>query len=267
MTINASEFAEFLPRYVWHMEEPICEPPAVALYYVSQLAKNHVKVLLSGEGGDEAFAGYPDYRNLVWLERLKKLAGPLSPIFGQAVSLLTGNKPLRRFNKYGHLIGMNFDNYYYSRSSNPLAFMNKSAEQFFTPEFHDVIGRGKAHSFRDLLLRNVNDQELLDKMLYIDTKTWLVDDLLLKADKITMANSIELRVPLLDHVVLEYAASLPDDFKLRRFTTKYILKKAFEGRVPDEILYRKKTGFPVPYARWMSNEVNIFAMYFLMRKP
>ncbi len=84
MTIDASEFAEFLPKYVWHMEEPVCEPPAVALYYVSRLAKDHVKVLLSGEGGDEAFAGYPNYRNLVWLERIKKLSGPLSSMIGQA---------------------------------------------------------------------------------------------------------------------------------------------------------------------------------------
>jgi asparagine synthase (glutamine-hydrolysing) len=153
-------------------------------------------------------------------------------------------------------MGMNFDNYYYSRSSSPLTFMNKSAEQFFTSEFHDAIVNEKTHGFRAMLLRNTDDQELLDKMLYIDTKTWLVDDLLLKADKITMANSIELRVPLLDHVVLEYAASLPTDFKLRGFTTKYLLKKAFEGRVPREILNRKKTGFPVPYDRWMSSELN-----------
>ncbi len=118
------------------------------------------------------------------------------------------------------------------------------------------MSASKANDFRESLLQNVKDEQLLDKMLYIDTKTWLVDDLLLKADKITMANSIELRVPLLDHVVLEYAASLPTDFKLKGFTTKYILKKAFEGRVPHEILYRKKTGFPVPYDQWLSNELN-----------
>jgi asparagine synthase (glutamine-hydrolysing) len=246
------------------MEEPVCEPPAVALYYVSRLAKDHVKVLLSGEGGDEAFAGYPNYRNLVWLERLKKLAGPLSPMIGRAVSLLTTSKPLKRFNKYGHLMAMNFENYYYSRSSSPLTFMNKTTEQFFTPEFHDTRGREKTHDFRDLLLQNCSHQELLDKMLYIDTKTWLVDDLLLKADKITMANSIELRVPFLDHAVLEYAASVPTDFKLRGFTTKYILKKAFEGRVPDEILNRKKTGFPVPYDRWMSNELSEYVRDILL---
>ena len=78
MTISAKDFADFMPQYVWHMEEPVCEPPAIALYYVSKLARNYVKVLLSGEGGDEAFAGYSNYRNLVWLERVKRAVSPLN---------------------------------------------------------------------------------------------------------------------------------------------------------------------------------------------
>jgi asparagine synthase (glutamine-hydrolysing) len=255
MTIDAAEFAEFLPKYVWHMEEPICEPPAVALYYVSRLAKDHVKVLLSGEGGDEAFAGYPNYRNLVWLERIKKVSGPLRPILGKAVSLITGSGPLKRFNKYGHLMGLNFEDYYYSRTSSPLTYMNRNAANLYTSEFRELMHTNNNHDLRELLLQNTDGQELLDKMLYIDTKTWLPDDLLIKADKITMANSIELRVPLLDHGVLEYAAVLPADLKLKGFTTKYVLKKTFEDRVPHEILYRKKTGFPVPYERWMAHEL------------
>jgi asparagine synthase (glutamine-hydrolysing) len=93
-------------------------------------------------------------------------------------------------------------------------------------------------------------------MLYVDTKTWLPDDLLIKADKMTMANSVELRVPLLDHQVLEFAAALPVSYKLHNGTTKYILKKAFENRVPKEILFRKKTGFVVPYEKWISEDLN-----------
>ncbi len=256
MSIDAAEFAAFLPKYVWHMEEPVCEPPAVALYYVSRLAKDHVKVLLSGEGGDEAFAGYPNYRNLVWLERIKKLTGPLSPAVGKAAALITRSGPLERFNKYGHLMGMDFEKYYYSRASSPLTCMNRNATDLYTAEFYETSGNGSVDGFRDRILKHAEGQALLDKMLYIDSKTWLPDDLLLKADKITMANSIELRVPLLDHTVLEYAATLPSNYKLRGFTMKYILKRAFEGRVPDEILNRKKTGFPVPYDRWMRNELN-----------
>jgi asparagine synthase (glutamine-hydrolysing) len=92
-------------------------------------------------------------------------------------------------------------------------------------------------------------------MLYIDTKTWLPDDLLIKADKMTMANSIELRVPLLDHKVLEFAASLPPKFKLNGFTRKYILKKTLSDRIPKEIRNRKKAGFPVPYGSWLRNDL------------
>jgi asparagine synthase (glutamine-hydrolysing) len=97
--------------------------------------------------------------------------------------------------------------------------------------------------------------DLLSKMLYIDTKSWLPDDLLVKADKMTMANSVELRVPLLDHEILEFAAGLPASFKLHGVTTKYILKTAFRKFVPNEILDRKKTGFLVPYASWMRKEL------------
>ena len=103
------------------------------------------------------------------------------------------------------------------------------------------------------LFSTVKDQGILDQMLYIDTKTWLPDDLLIKADKMTMANSLELRVPLLDHRVLEFAASLPPHYKLKGFTLKYIWKKALSKRVPDRILKRKKAGFPVPYEFWLRN--------------
>ena len=108
------------------------------------------------------------------------------------------------------------------------------------------------------LQEHVRGQNTLDAMLYIDTKTWLPDDLLIKADKMTMANSIELRVPLLDHGLLEFAASLPSSFKLNGFSTKYILKKAMSQRIPQAILDRKKTGFPVPYESWIRNDLKDF---------
>jgi asparagine synthase (glutamine-hydrolysing) len=104
----------------------------------------------------------------------------------------------------------------------------------------------------------VKEQDALNQMLYVDTKTWLPDDLLVKADKITMANSLELRVPLLDHLVLEFAAALPIEYKVKGWQTKRILKKAFEGRVPPEIVNRKKTGFPVPYPQWLRNELRTY---------
>jgi asparagine synthase (glutamine-hydrolysing) len=125
----------------------------------------------------------------------------------------------------------------------------------YSAEFLSAVDRNRSlepvHTFQ----RHVRDEGPLDAMLYIDTKTWLPDDLLIKADKMTMANSIELRVPLLDHKVLEFAASLPAKFKLNGLTTKFILKKALSQRIPKEIRNRKKTGFPVPYASWLRNDL------------
>ncbi len=111
----------------------------------------------------------------------------------------------------------------------------------------------KQHSLLPVtqLLQHSEGQDLVSRMLYVDTKTWLPDDLLVKADKMTMANSVELRVPLLDHQVLEFAASLPSDFKVHGFQTKYIAKKSLSRVVPKAILDRKKAGFPVPYESWI----------------
>ena len=117
MTMSAQDFLAFLPKYVWHMEEPVCEPPAIALYYVSKLAAEHVKVLISGEGGDEAFAGYQTYRNLVWLERLKSIIGPFNGSIGRMVETLGRmHFGLKRLQKYAPLLSIPFDQYYYSRA-------------------------------------------------------------------------------------------------------------------------------------------------------
>ena len=251
MTIKSSDFLDFLPKYVWHMEEPVCEPPAIALYYVSKLAREHVTVLISGEGGDEAFAGYQNYRNLVWLERIKRALGPAArPVSALATELgkLSGFK---RFGKYAPLMNLPLEKYYSSRTSNPFAFFNRNRQELYTPEFLASLNGNDAAQVAKDYFSKVNGLKDLDRMLYVDTKTWLPDDLLIKADKMTMANSLELRVPLLDHQVLEFAASLPASFKLNGFTTKHILKKALSQRIPREIRDRKKTGFPVPYDTWL----------------
>jgi asparagine synthase (glutamine-hydrolysing) len=258
MTISPRDFADFLPKYVWHMEEPVCEPPAVALYYVTKLAREHVKVLISGEGGDEAFAGYQNYRNLVWLERFKTGAGPLAGPAGRMLGSIGRIGRLRRIEKYSQLMGLDLKHYYYSRTSSPFSYFNRHKNILYSPALQQQVNPERSTQYLSDLFAKVAGQDPLNQMLYVDTKTWLPDDLLIKADKITMANSLELRVPLLDHKVLEFAASLPSNYKLRAFTTKYILKKAFGGRIPDKILRRKKTGFPVPFESWFRNELKSF---------
>jgi asparagine synthase (glutamine-hydrolysing) len=267
-TITAQNFWDFLPSYVWHMEEPVCEPPAVALYYVTKLARNHVKVLLSGEGGDEAFAGYPNYPNMLRAQRVGSLLGPLARLAGSGAGIAGSLLGDPRLQRYGAALGHPLAEHYFSRTSGPTSFFNRYAERFLTPDFLAETNGSAAipalsqpstlnsqlrtpAAYIAHLAAAVQDQGLLNQMLYIDTKTWLPDDLLIKADKITMANSLELRVPLLDHQVLEFAASLPPEFKVRGKETKRILKSAFARVLPREVIDRKKAGFPVPYAGWL----------------
>ena len=258
-TITASDFAAFLPRYIWHMEEPVCEPPAIALYYVSKLAREHVTVLLSGEGGDEAFAGYSNYRNLVWLERLKRGGATLNGALAAGVSLASSALDSRRLAKYVPLMTEQFPDYYYSRTSNPYRTTGNGLANVYSADFGNTIDREHSLAPVRKLQAQVRGQGTLNSMLYIDTKTWLPDDLLIKADKMTMANSMELRVPLLDHKVLEFAASLPPKRKLSGKTTKYILKKTLSRQIPAAIRNRKKAGFPVPYASWFRNDIKDLA--------
>lgn len=255
ISISADDFWDFLHAYVWHMEEPVCEPPAVALHYVSKLARQHVKVVLSGEGGDEAFAGYPNYPNMLKLDRVRAATGPLAQPVGALAGIAGGVLGDSRLQRYGHALGRPLAEHYFSRTSSPTAYFNRHAGTFFSGEFLASVNGDSAAAFMSRLIKPVANEPLLNQMLYLDTKTWLPDDLLIKADKMTMANSIELRVPLLDHVVLEFAASLPPEFKVRGRETKRVLKAAFARQLPQEVLTRKKAGFPVPYQSWLRNEL------------
>jgi asparagine synthase (glutamine-hydrolysing) len=249
-TISPKSFLATLPAYVWHMEEPVCEPPGVALYLVSRLARQHVTVLLSGEGGDEAFAGYENYRNLLWVDHARRLLGPFSMPASGLLAALSRRPRFRRMQPYAPLLAMPIARYYRSRT----AFAPNAHERLYTDDFRSAVTRHR-------LVASLADptgspaREPLNHMLYVDTKTWLPDDLLVKADKLTMANSIELRVPFLDHHVLEFAAALPVADKLRGWSAKRILKAAVRDRVPSAILARPKRGFPVPYARWLRDDL------------
>jgi asparagine synthase (glutamine-hydrolysing) len=256
ITITSSEFRDFLPDYIWHMEEPVCEAPAVALYYVSKLARDYVKVLLSGEGGDEAFAGYQNYRSILWLERLKRVLGPAQSPTAAGLRYLNQIFDNEKINKFGPLLNASLERYYYSRTSSPVCFFNSSRRaEVYTAELLSRTNKENSLRVARDLMSKAAGYDTLAKMLYLDTMTWLPDDLLIKADKMTMANSVELRVPLLDHELLEFAASLPSQFKVHGFTTKYIAKKVLEKHVPKSIIKRRKAGFPVPYANWLRTEM------------
>jgi asparagine synthase (glutamine-hydrolysing) len=257
ISLTADDFRGFLPRYVWHMEEPVCEPPAVALYFVAELARqSSVKVLLSGEGGDEAFGGYQTYRNLLLLERLKAALGPTRGLLRLGFRA-AGRAGWKRLEPYADLVDPPLAAYYFSRTASPGTFFNRRKSALYTPEFAAALA-GRASDTPTRRLFEGASGPLLNRMLYVDAKTWLPDDLLVKADKMTMAASVELRVPLLDHRILEFAASLPPRFKVRGWHLKRILKAALGQSVPPAILRRKKTGFPVPYDAWLRGELKPF---------
>ena len=141
LTITAKQFQDFLPDYVWHMEEPVCEPPAIALFYVSRLAKDYVKVLLSGEGGDEAFAGYQNYRSTIWLERLKEALGPLRGAATDSLLYLNRLLSFEKIAKYAPLLRIPFASYYYSRTSSPFSFFNSRSEWLYSDGFAHSVDR------------------------------------------------------------------------------------------------------------------------------
>ncbi len=258
MTISAEDFRDFLPDYAWYMEEPVCEAPAIALYYITKLARESVKVLISGEGGDEAFAGYQTYRGVLWLERLKKALGPMRGPVSSAAGAANGFLKNPRIAKYGPLLGRPFESYYYSRSSGPDSFFNRNLNALYSGDFAGQSDKDFATRPMQRVMADSRKFGLVNRMLYVDTKTSLPDDLLLKADKMTMANSIELRVPFLDHKLLEFAASLPENQKVRGLTTKYVAKRALASRIPDPILKRRKAGFPVPFGAWLRTDLKGF---------
>jgi asparagine synthase (glutamine-hydrolysing) len=264
LSISSANFADFLPSYVWHMEEPVCEPPAVALYYISRLARQCVKVLISGEGGDEAFAGYENYRNIFWFEQLKAACGPLQRPVGAGMTLLGRMLDSRVLLKYGARMGVPFEEYYFSRTSSPFEFLGRERSNLYSAAMAQAVDSDRAVSVTRRYMESAAKYGVLNKMLYVDTNTWLPDELLVKADKMTMANSMELRVPLLDHKVLEFAAGLPRDAKVRRLTMKYMAKKALKGHVPEEILARRKAGFPVPYRMWLRRELREWVSQILL---
>ena len=255
MTISSKDFENFLPQYVWHMEEPVCEPQAVALYYVSQLARQFVKVLISGEGGDEDLAVIKFIEIFCGWNVSKSVLKPMNGSISRSLLRLNPYLKSGLISKYAPPLGVPFEDYYQSGTSNAFNFFNRNLDTLYSKEFAPFVNNEASLSVVKRHVKNSANRDQVNRMLYVDTKTWLVDDLLPKADKMTMAASLELRVPFLDHKVLEFAASLPGKYKVHGFTTKYILKKVLSSRVPNEILNRKKVGFPVPYNAWLRNDL------------
>ncbi|MED4604136.1 asparagine synthase (glutamine-hydrolyzing) [Paenibacillus validus] len=243
--ITEADYFATLPKAVWHQDEPVADPSAIALYHVAQLAREHVTVVLSGEGADELFGGYRIYNepnSLAPIERLPH--GVKRMLHALARVLPEGFK------------GRN----YLLRGTTPLEQRFLGNAKIFTEEMKADIVR----TDRELLRSYRNPLEVakvfydrskhldpVSRMQYIDMNLWLPGDILMKADKMTMAHSLELRVPFLDVELYEVARRIPAKYRIAQGTTKYVFRKAMEGIIPDFILNRPKLGFPVPMRDWM----------------
>ena len=252
IVVEPAEFMSALPRLVWHEDEPLAHPSSVALNFVSRLASEHVKVVLTGEGSDETLAGYGRYRTTLvnlgvgqWWDRLGGAA--LRPITRRAIDTLPHRLVMRRRLERTFLyLPANLPTLYFD---NFAVFGRARQERLLTADARERIGTLDPYRVVRELLSRTDAQSLLDQLLYVDTKTYL-HELLMKQDQMSMAASIESRVPFLDHPLMEFAAQLPQRMKLHGFTTKYVLRQAMRGILPNEILGRRKMGFPVPIGRW-----------------
>jgi asparagine synthase (glutamine-hydrolysing) len=261
-TVNA-DMATILPKIVWHSEEPTADSSMVAVYYLAQLAREKVTMALSGDGADEILAGYETYqayyaqqlfRAAPWWLRTKVIAPLINslPVSDSKVSL---DFKLKRFVKAGNLSAED------AHASWRMIFDAESRQRLLAPIKHQA---GVSADMTDLYrasFAQTNAKRPLNRMLYVDTRFYLPNDMLVKVDRMSMAHGLEAREPFLDYRLVELVARLPANLKLKRFRQKkYLLKAAMRDKLPSSILQRKKQGFNVPNARWISGNMKPFVM-------
>jgi asparagine synthase (glutamine-hydrolysing) len=249
LRLTPTGFREVLPDIVWHMDEPVGDTASIPLFYLARFARQKVTVALSGEGSDEIFAGYDIYSRMLAFERMNRL--PAAGAFGRLLAACSGDTKVR---KYADMLGRPLEWRYGGVGG---LFSEMQAGRF-------LAGPKRAWKGVELAYGRCAGQPPLRRMSYVDLTTWLPDDLLVKADRMTMANSLELRVPFLDHRMVEFAAALPLHLKIRRGVRKYLLKKWAEPLLPHAIVHRTKKGFPVPIKSWFRNDLADYARETLM---
>ncbi|MDW7651354.1 MAG: asparagine synthase (glutamine-hydrolyzing) [Bacillota bacterium] len=235
--IRPEEFWQHLPKLIWHFDEPVADPAAISLYFVARMARRKITVTLSGEGADEVFGGYAIYKEPLDLGRSAWLPLP-------------ARKAAHRLWP-GFLPGKN----YLRRAVTPIEKRYFGNAFIFNEEEKKALLKQKnfspATAVTGPLYREAAAYDDVAKMQYIDLHAWMTGDILVKADKMTMANSLELRVPYLDHHVFEFAATIPQKYKIKKGLTKYVLRRAFADLVPPAAINRPKRGFPVPTRVWL----------------
>jgi asparagine synthase (glutamine-hydrolysing) len=251
--VTPDDVMNLAEKVVWHLDQPIADNACIANYMVSALASQHVKMVVTGEGGDELFAGYARYVGEQLSSLFRVVPEPAKSLALAAMQRLPG---LRRPKVAMQALCQPDE---LTRLTNWFPLFNRTQKSsLLTEELFQQLADPYAEEVYGAQLHAADSKDWLSRMLYVDTKLWLPDDLLARGDKTTMAASLEGRVPLLDHKVVEFAASLPSNMKVKRVARKYLLKKVARKWVPSEVVDRKKGGFPMPFPLWFRNECRPF---------
>lgn len=246
--INAQQYMDALPSLIWHMDEPVADPSAVGLYFVSQLASQHVKMVFSGEGADEFFGGYQIYKEPYALRMFQALPGGMRKIAGYFAKLMPAGMKGKGFLERGSLL---LEERFFG---NAKIFMDHEKDQVLARWLAEAGDYPPTLHITKPLYEQAGSYDEVTQMQYVDIHTWLRGNILMKADKMSMANSLELRVPFVDTKVFEWAATIPTKYKVTPAETKILLREAMKDVVPPDVHQRKKLGFPVPTRIWLQKE-------------
>lgn len=247
--VSAEEYVEKIPEIIWHLEDPLADPSCIPLYFVAEEAKKHVDAVLSGEGSDEFFGGYNIYHEpnslrlfqympKVVKKAIKSVAEKLPEQTTGRSFLIRGSTPLRE-----RYIG------------NAKMFEEEEKRTFL--KSYDASQHYKM--ITEKLYEEVQHLPLVTQMQYIDIHTWLRGDILFKANRVAQAHDLAIRLPFVDVETFEVACKLPVEFRVNKINTKYLLRLASEGIIPESVVQRKKLGFPVPIRHWLKNELHSWA--------
>jgi len=258
---------DILPLLVERYGEPYADSSCIPAYYVSRETRKYVTVALNGDGGDELFAGYERYQAMVLSGIYQKIPVPvrlISTFFKNIIpDSVNPKNSLRRLRRFLDGASLPFQQRYLRWIG---IFDNAMKKEIYTDDFSGKIARDEPQKFIAPFLDNLGRLDMLDCLLMADTNTYLPDDLLVKVDIASMANSLEGRSPFLDHKLMEFAASLPSQYKMKGLIKKYILKKAVKDLIPKENIHRRKMGFGMPVGRWFRSDLKEFLNETLLSK-
>jgi asparagine synthase (glutamine-hydrolysing) len=248
--VSANQFRDAIPTIVSHLDEPMADPTCIPLYFISKLARQHITVVLSGEGADETMGGYQLYQKVIAMENMRRRMRPFAGMSPALASLPVGDRVRGYLRRFGNRIEDHYRGVGHAPTlETKLGLMGPSRFEQSQQELAEIFGA---------YFKRVEESSDLNRMLYVDAKIWLPEDLLLKADKMTMATAVELRVPFLDHKLVEFCATLPDSMKIHQGRGKWILRHAMGNVLPPSIIHRPKKGFSMPAASLLRSELSDF---------